>query len=110
MARLSVAVFAGILAGCCSSSPGEKESTGMVEIRGEAVNAKLSAAVLSDKGLVYCIEIPEWPENVVGRRVAVRGRLEKTDQFRARTGPSGERTAGTSGGDSLLRSVTWHVE
>ena len=35
MTRLGVAVFAGILAGCCSSSPGEKESTGMVEIRGE---------------------------------------------------------------------------
>ena len=58
---MSVAVFAGILAGCCSPSPVANESTGRVEIRGRGVNAKISAAVLSERGLVTCVEIPEWP-------------------------------------------------
>jgi hypothetical protein len=85
--------------------PGE-----VVMIQGTAVNTKLSAAVKSASMLVYCIEIPEWPEDVVGRVVSASGRLEKSDQFKARTGPGGDRSAGTAGGDYLLRAVSWRVE
>ena len=91
-----------------SLSKGDSPVAGqMIEVTGVAVNARLSAALQSESMLYYCIEIPEWPPSVVGKRVLVRGRLEKSDQFKARTGPSGERTAGTAGGDHLLKAVTW---
>ena len=97
----------------CSGQTSHKETKPrgeVVTVKGTAVNTKLSAAVKSASMLVYCIEIPEWPEDISGRTVTVSGRLEKSDQFKARTGPSGERSAGTTGGDYLLRAVSWRVE
>ena len=97
----------------CSGQTSHKETKPLGEvvmIKGTAINTKLSAAVKSASMLVYCIEIPEWPDDISGRTVTVSGRLEKSDQFKTRTGPSGERSAGTSGGDYLLRSVSWTVE
>ena len=97
----------------CSGQTSHKETKPLGEvvmIQGTAVNTKLSAAVKSTSMLVYCIEIPEWPDDISGRTVTVSGRLEINDQFKARTGPSGERSAGTTGGDYLLRSVSWKVE
>ncbi|MDP6959739.1 MAG: hypothetical protein QF645_13115 [Planctomycetota bacterium] len=82
----------------------------VVRVKGVAVNTKLSAAIQTNSMLFYCIEIPEWPEDVAGRTVDASGRLEKTDQFKARTGAAGERSAGTAGGDFLLRSISWQVE
>ncbi|MBI5545433.1 MAG: hypothetical protein HY901_16225 [Deltaproteobacteria bacterium] len=74
-----------------------------VRIRGKAVNAKLSAAVLADGWLVYCLERQGWPDELVNREITVRGRLERTDDFQARVGPRGEVSQGTAGGDWVLR-------
>ena len=77
---------------------------------GTAVNAKLAPAVDSDRGLVYCIEMEEWPEEVLGKTVEVRGVLEQTDQFKAEVAPDGAISQGTAGGDLLLHGVTYEVK
>ncbi len=116
MTRVAILLVAGLLSGCSSTAPDVDSATAdehlgkVVSFQGKAVNARLSAAVVSDGFLLYCIEIPEWTDEVAGRTVRVTGRLDRTDQFKARTGPSGERTAGTSGGDYVLRSVSHQVE
>ena len=111
--KFLVLLFSLALLFSCSGQTSHKETKPLGEvvmIKGTAVNTKLSAAVKSASMLVYCIEIPEWPGDISGRTVTVSGQLEKSDQFKARTGPSGELSAGTAGGDYLLRSGSWKGE
>jgi len=76
---------------------------------GEAVNAKLGAAVNSEEAVVFCVEMDAWPDEVVGKRVSATGFLEQTDQFKAEVAPDGAISQGTAGGDLVLRSVTYEV-
>lgn len=81
-----------------------------VKILGEAKNAKLAAAVISADGMVvYCIEISEWPDEIVDRQVEVEGVLNRTDQFRARVDKNGAISQGSSGGDLLIKQVTYRL-
>lgn len=74
-----------------------------VQIEGTAQNAKLSAVVISPGMMVYCLDRAEWPADLVGKKVTVRGVLEQTDDFKAVKSPTGEHSAGTMGGDLVLR-------
>jgi hypothetical protein len=76
---------------------------------GEAANAKLSAMVHNDKSMVYCIEMQEWPDDVVGQKVKVTGILETTDQFKAKVDKDGAISQGSAGGDRVLRDVQWEL-
>jgi|GEM_PF-5247905 hypothetical protein len=79
-------------------------------IVGEAKDAKLGAAVVSANGsVVYCIEMSEWPPNVLDKWVEVVGVLNRTDQFRARVDKDGAISQGTAGGDLLMRDVTYKI-
>ncbi len=84
------------------AAPGE-----VVTVVGVAHNAKLSAIVVNERRSLYCIELDEWPDEVLGQTVEVTGRLEVTDQYAATVNEKGEISQGTSGGDTLLREVTW---
>lgn len=75
-----------------------------VRVAGKAVDAKLSAAVKSDAGLlVYCIEKHDWPAEQQGKAVVVAGMLERTDAFQAQAGPDGAISQGTDGPVLVLR-------
>jgi hypothetical protein len=76
---------------------------------GEAVNAKLGAAVNAPEAVVFCVEMDAWPDDVVGKRVAATGFVERTDQFKAEVAKDGAISQGTAGGDTVLRSVTYEV-
>ncbi len=76
---------------------------------GEAANAKLSAMVHTKAMMLYCIEIPDWPDEVHGKQVRVTGVLARTDQFKAEVAKDGSISQGTAGGDELLRDVTWEL-
>lgn len=76
---------------------------------GEAVNAKLGAAVNSPEAVVFCVEMDAWPDDVVGKKVSATGVLEQTDRFKAEVAPDGAISQGTAGGDLVLRSVTYEV-
>jgi len=75
----------------------------MIEVEGVAQNAKLGAIVDGPELMVYCLDRPEWPSDLVGKTVKVRGTLEVTDQFKATTTPEGGHVAGTMGGDYVFR-------
>lgn len=74
-----------------------------VQITGEAENAKLSAMVMGEAAMVYCLDISGWEDDVRGTQVTVKGTLERTDQFAARTDEHGAISQGTGGGDLVLR-------
>ena len=76
---------------------------------GEAANAKLSAMVHTKAMMLYCIEMPDWPDEVHGKQVRVTGVLARTDQFKAKVAKDGAISQGTAGGDELLRDVTWEL-
>jgi len=76
---------------------------------GEAANAKLSAMVHTKAMMLYCIEMPDWPDEVAGKQVRVTGVLERTDQFKAKVAKDGAISQGTAGGDVLLRDVKWEL-
>ena len=76
-----------------------------VTLRGRAENAKLAAALVTDQGVVYLIELPAWPADQVGRQVEVTGTYEVTDRFKAQVAADGSISQGTLGGDALLRGA-----
>ncbi len=89
---------------------GVKDAVGQVAVfEGKAVNAKLGAAVDSDQGVVYCLGMDAWPDDVVGEDVSVKGRLERTDQFKAEVAEDGAISQGTAGGDLVLHDVSYDV-
>lgn len=76
-----------------------------VRVEGIARDAKLGAAVVGEDGLVvFLLDRPSWPDELLGGRVAVRGRLERTTDFVARVGPDGAISQGTEGAILVLRT------
>lgn len=81
----------------------------LVTIEGTAQNAKISAVVVSPEGVVYCLNFREWPSHVVGKRIRVKGVLETTDEFAAKTNSQGEITQGSAGGDLVMRQCDYQL-
>jgi hypothetical protein len=76
----------------------------VVRVEGKAGNARLSAAVVGDGWVVYCLDRAEWPETQAGMPVAVQGRLEQTREFEGGRDADGGHRAGTEGGVFVLRA------
>lgn len=78
------------------ATPAEAEAAAgkAVEVTGDAVDAKISAAVKSGDLLVYCLDRESWPADQAGKKVTVRGTLEHTDEFAAKEDPPAAGTAG----------------
>jgi hypothetical protein len=74
----------------------------VVTVTGTARNAKMFAGVEWADGFVYCKNIASWPDDREGKQVTVSGKLERTDDFKAETGPNGEVSQGTAGGDMVM--------
>ena len=64
----------------------------LVEVRGTAQNAKLSAAVVAGNLVVYCLGVDGWPSTVVGKRLASQRITSLTV-----TMPMGRRSSSTRG-------------
>ena len=77
----------------------------VVRVVGTARNAKLSAVLVADDLLVYCLDHPDgWSSELLAQRLAVTGKLEFTEEFAATTGPDGAVSTGTDGGVFVFRS------
>ncbi len=74
----------------------------MVEVRGTAKNAKLSAVVIVGELPVYCLGVDSWPTKLANGQVKARGKLEHTDEFAGDAG-----TAGTGGKVYVLRACAY---
>ncbi|WP_428265735.1 hypothetical protein [Haliangium sp.] len=74
-----------------------------VELTGTARNAKLAPVVIVDDLVVYCLDRESWPAALSGKQVTVRGTLVFTEEFQAKTSPTGEISQGTDGGVYALR-------
>lgn len=111
MKWMLVVLFLTLLAPACrhTEEAGREADVGRTVFEGVAANAKLGAMVHNDTGMVYCIEMQEWPEGVVGKRVKVTGVMEKTDRFKATVADDGAVSQGTSGSDTVLRNVQWEL-
>lgn len=82
----------------------------VVTIEGTAQRAKLGPMVQSDKGgVIYCLDIGEWPDAVVGKKVKITGTLSTTDRFKARVDKSGAVSQGTRGGDTTMHNTKWEL-
>jgi hypothetical protein len=87
-----------------STSAHAKASLGKsIRVEGTAHNAKLSAVVVGERVLIYCLDVPAWPKALAGKKVAVEGKLELSHDFEAQVGPDGARTAGTGGPIFVIR-------
>jgi hypothetical protein len=117
VAGLAAVMAAGAVGGCAGRG-GETGSAGdaievvddasaraaigrIVSIEGEAGNGKISLVVMRGDLLVFCLD-QTWRYGKPGQRVRVRGRLEVTDQLRARQ-EGDEITQGTNGNDLVIR-------
>ena len=81
----------------------------LVAVKGIARDAKISAAVVADNLVVYCLGLASWPRGTSGRPVLAHGRLEQTDEFTATRGPGGEFRAGTDGAVWVLRDCRYEA-
>lgn len=91
-------------------SAGAKAHMGkLVAVKGIARDAKISAAVVADKLVVYCLGQAKWPGEVSGKPVLAHGRLEQTGEFAAKRGPGGEISAGTDGPVWVLRDCRYEA-
>jgi hypothetical protein len=77
-----------------------------VQIEGRAANAKLGAAVVAADLTVFCLDRAEWPDDLAGTVVRVRGVLERTAEFATATGPDGAVSTGTAEPVYVLRTST----
>lgn len=75
----------------------------ITQVVGVARNAKLSAAVVDGERVVYCLDRARWPDGVLDKQLLVEGHIEKTEEFKATTSPTGEVSQGTAGGDLVIR-------
>jgi hypothetical protein len=80
-----------------------------VAVQGIARDAKISAAVVSDNLVVYCLGLAKWPGQAPGRLVLAHGRLEQTAEFAARRGPEGEISPGSDGPVWVLRDCRYEA-
>ncbi len=83
--------------------PARHPDTGrIVTIAGRAENAKISAIVISKQLSVYCLNHSQWKPEQTGKPVRVKGRLEYTEEFNAKT-ENGEISQGTAAGVYVIR-------
>ena len=81
-----------------------------VTVVGFARRAKLAPMVeRAEGGGIYCLNISEWPDHVLDRKVKVTGTLQNTDQFKARVDKSGGHSQGTRGNDTVMRDAKWEL-
>ena len=73
---------------------------------GKAVNAKIAAAVETEQGVIYCLDLEAWPDAVVGEEVTVKGTLQRTDKFKAEVAEDGAISQGSAGGDLVLHECS----
>ena len=92
-----------------AASTPEPAAAEPVVLVGVAHNAKLSAIVVGEGFSVYCIELEEWPDEVLGETVEITGHIERTDQYQATVNAKGEISQGTAGGDTVLRGLSWQL-
>lgn len=76
----------------------------VVRVEGTARNAKLSAVVMTNGLMVYCLGLPSWPDERANQPVVVRGMLEHTSEFEPE--PGGPVSAGTGGPIYAIRACT----
>jgi hypothetical protein len=74
----------------------------VVRVEGTARNAKLSAVVMTGELVVYCLDLPSWPDERANQPVVVRGLLEHTSEFEPEAG--GPISAGTGGPIYAIRT------
>ncbi len=77
-----------------------------IRVEGMAHDAKLSGVVISGPVLIYCLDVPSWPRDLIGKKVVVEGKLELSHDLEAQVGPDGARSAGTSGPVFVIRKST----
>lgn len=86
----------------------KSEKAKLTTIVGTAQRAKLGPLLQGDNGMiVYCMNIGEWPDDVLGKKVRVTGTLTTTDQYKARVTKSGAISQGTRGGDTIMNDAKW---
>lgn len=91
-------------------SAGAKAHVGeLVAVKGIARDAKISAAVVADSLVVYCLGLAKWPGEVSGKPVLTHGRLERTAEFVAKRGPGGAISPGTDGPVWVLRECRYEA-
>lgn len=73
---------------------------------GKAVNAKIAAAVETAQGVIYCLDLQAWSDEVLGEQVTVKGTLERTDKFKAEVAEDGAISQGSAGGDLVLHECS----
>jgi hypothetical protein len=81
----------GALMGCSSQRPpavvirdhaDAKRAVGrVIELHGKALNAKPGGRVENDVFALYCLNIADWPRDVVNKEITIRGTLEYTDEL-----------------------------
>jgi len=105
---MSIVALAGLVPGCTKQavtpSPvvqtaPERHLGQVVEIRGEAVRAKLGDLIQAEGFSVYCID--RLPDELLGQVVAVRGTLDRRDTG-ARVAADGAISQGTAPGTRSL--------
>ena len=79
-----------------------------VVVIGEASGAKLGPVVIAGDLTVYCIDLPGWPDGVLGQQISARGTLDFTQRFDVsqRSGPP---AAGTNGGVFVLHGCAYEA-
>ena len=103
-ARPAAPAATGPAATAVTDSPSARAAIGKtVRVAGTALNAKLGPVVTTEGLVVYCFGRQEWSNDELGKPVAVIGTLEQTDDFKAQEGPDGMQSAGTAGGDFVIR-------
>lgn len=79
-------------------------------VEGVAGNASLGAVVLLGEAPVYIEGVKEWKSSVAGKRVRVRGVLQRFEVPTARQDEHGNWSAGVSAGSTyMLTKVKWSV-
>ena len=78
----------------------------VVRVAGTAADAKLAAVVDTGALTVYCLDLSHWPAERLGQPVVVEGVLEITDEFEAKTSPTGLVSQGTRGAVHVIRRCT----
>lgn len=82
---------------------------GATETRvGIARNGKAGAALVIDDVPVYVIGVDEWPDDVVGARVAVTGKV-RTRQGLPPVPPSEPQVAGIVGPYRVIEDASWRL-
>lgn len=114
-----VATCSGGSGGWCGAGPSSPVAVGdvatarsslgkSVVVIGQASQAKLGPVVTAGDLTVYCIDLPGWPDGVLGQAVSARGTLDFTQQFDARR-QDGLQAAGTDGGVFVLRGCAYEI-